>query len=69
MASAYIQQRRLRNVRLVQHFQLVWLDESFDEDNDDYHNSITVLREVVNTVNTFNDVDECIDFMNPMSFV
>jgi tetratricopeptide (TPR) repeat protein len=50
---------------MVQNFHLVWLDGSFGEVNsDDYHNSISKLREVVNTVNTFTDVNECVDFIN-----
>src|SRR6202044_3794632 len=50
--------------RMIQNFQLVWLDETIDEvNNDDCRNSITKLRQVVNTVNTFTDVDECIDFI------
>jgi hypothetical protein len=49
---------------MVQNFHLVWLDESIDETNDDCRNSITKLRQVVNTVNTFVDVDECINFIN-----
>jgi tetratricopeptide (TPR) repeat protein len=52
------------NARIVQNFHLVWLDGSIDETNDDCRNSITKLRQVVNTVNTFVDVDECIDFIN-----
>ena len=55
---------RLRNVRMVQNFHLVWLDENIDEKKDDFRNSITKLREVVNTINTFTDVNECIDFIN-----
>jgi tetratricopeptide (TPR) repeat protein len=51
------------NARIVQNFHLVWLDGSIDETNDDCRNSITKLRQVVNTVNTFVDVDECIDFI------
>ena len=50
--------------RTIQNFRLVWLDGSIDEVNDDDSiNSITKLRQVVNTVNTFTDVDECIDFI------
>ena len=55
---------RLRSTRMVQNFHLVWLDENMDENNDDFRNSIMKLREVVNTVNTFIDVDECIHFIN-----
>jgi hypothetical protein len=54
--------------RMVQNFHLVWLVGSIDEvSNDDYHNSILKLRQVVNTVNTFTDVDECIDFITDIN--
>ena len=54
-----------RSRRMVQNFHLVWLDGTIDEvKSDDCRNSITKLRQVVNTVNTFTDVDECIDFIN-----
>jgi tetratricopeptide (TPR) repeat protein len=50
---------------MVQNFHLVWLDGNIDEvNNDDCRKSIIQLRQVVNTVNTFIDVDECIDFIN-----
>jgi tetratricopeptide (TPR) repeat protein len=54
--------RRPPNVGIVQNFHLVWLDGNIDEANDaDCRNSITKLQQVVNTVNTFTDADECID--------
>jgi tetratricopeptide (TPR) repeat protein len=52
---------------MVQNFHLVWLDEKIDETNDDFRNSITKLREVVHTVNTFVNVDECIDFITDIA--
>ena len=56
---------RLHYVQTVQNFHLVWLDGSIDEVNDDNcRNSVTKLRQVVNTVNTFIDPDECIDFID-----
>ncbi len=55
---------RLPDARMVRIFYLVWLDGSIDEVNDnDCRNSIIKLRQVANTVNTFGDVDECIDFI------
>jgi tetratricopeptide (TPR) repeat protein len=43
----------------------VWLDGNIDEVNsDDYRNYITKLRQIVNTINTFIDANECIDFIN-----
>ena len=53
--------------RMIEHYHLVWLDESIDEvNNEDCHNSITKLRQVINNVNRFTDVDECIDFITDM---
>jgi tetratricopeptide (TPR) repeat protein len=52
-------------VRIVQNFRLIWLDGSINEvDNNDCRKTITKLRQVVNSVNTFMDADECIDFIN-----
>ncbi len=60
--------RRQLNTPVVQNFHLVWLDGDIDEVNDDgYRDSITKLRQVVNTVNTFDDVDECIDFITDIN--
>jgi Tfp pilus assembly protein PilF len=57
--------RRLRrppNVGMVQNFHLVWLDGNIDETNNQYYRkSIANLRQVVNSVNTFTNADECID--------
>jgi tetratricopeptide (TPR) repeat protein len=65
MGPPSIDARRRENAQMVQNFHLVWLDGSIDEmNNDDCRNSITQLRQVVNTVNTFIDVDECIEFIN-----
>jgi hypothetical protein len=64
MEASSMRPRRPLNVRMVQNFHLVWLDVSIDEtNNDDCSNSMAKLRQVVNTVNTFTDVDECIDFI------
>jgi tetratricopeptide (TPR) repeat protein len=63
-ASSSTRLRPAPNARIVQNFHLVWLDGSIDETNDDCRNSITKLRQVVNTVNAFVDVDECIDFID-----
>ena len=53
----------LLNAQMIQNFHLVWLDRSIDGSTDYYCTSITKLRQVINTVNTFVDVDECIDFI------
>ena len=55
---------RKPDVRIIQNYLVVWLDANIDENEDDYQNSIAMLREVSNTVNTFTDADECITFIN-----
>jgi hypothetical protein len=64
IASSSTRPRRLLTARMIQNFHLVWLDGSIDEANDDHLNSITKLRQFINTVNTFVAVDECIDFID-----
>src|SRR5271155_2540228 len=66
-APSNTKSQQLRNVRMVQNFHLVWLDGNINETNDDCRNSITKLRQVVNTVNTFVNVDECIDFITDIN--
>jgi tetratricopeptide (TPR) repeat protein len=52
------------DVRIIQNFRLIWLDSRIDEvNNDDSVNIITKLRQVVNAVNKFTDVDKCIEFI------
>lgn len=53
---------RSRNAHKVQNFHVVWLDSNIDVVNSAYcRNSIMRLRQVVNTINIFDQVDECID--------
>ncbi|CAF1434612.1 unnamed protein product [Adineta steineri] len=48
----------------VQNFLVVWLDENINEENNiDCQNTITKLREVVNAVNTFTNMEECVTFI------
>ena len=52
------------DARIVQNFLLIWLDGTINGiHNNDYCNTITQLRQMVNTVNVFTSVDECIDFI------
>ena len=54
--------RQPPNARMIQNFHLMWLDGNIDEiNNEDCRNSITKLRLVVNTVDTFTDADESMD--------
>ena len=53
--------------RMVQNVVLIWLDRNINEKNSDYQNTIIQLRRVVNTINTFTDVDKCIQFLDDMA--
>lgn len=53
--------------RFIQNYLLMWYDPTFDESNDKFHNSITRLRCIVNTIDTFNDADQCIDSLTDIN--
>ncbi|CAF1306253.1 unnamed protein product [Didymodactylos carnosus] len=49
----------------VQNFLVVWLNENIDEENNiDCQNIIIKLREVVNAVNIFTNIEECVTFIS-----
>ncbi|CAF3967619.1 unnamed protein product [Adineta steineri] len=55
------------NTSIFQNYQLVWLDAHIDEHNDsNYRNTITILRRIINYVTTFNEVDECMNYIGKM---
>jgi hypothetical protein len=49
--------------RIIENFVVVWLDPQVDEFKDDYEKSITQLRRIVNSIKTYNDIDECLQFL------
>ena len=53
---------RRADIRSLQSSLLIWLDNDIDDNNEDCRSTVTELRRVVNDINTFTDVDECIDF-------
>ena len=56
--------RQRINVRMMQNVLLIWLDANIDEENNaDCRHTVTQLRRVVNTVDTFTDGEECINFI------
>jgi hypothetical protein len=59
--SKYVVPRKRINTQMVQNVLLMWLDNNIDDNSDDCRNTITHLRPVVNTINTFTDVDQCVD--------
>ncbi|CAF3820338.1 unnamed protein product [Rotaria sordida] len=58
--------RRTDTNEIIQNFLLIWLDAKTDESNEDYHNSIKHLRRTVNTIKTFQDTEECIDYISKL---
>jgi len=50
-------------MHVAQNFLLIWLDSSIDKSNEDCQNSLTELRRIVNTVKTYTDADECVEFI------
>ena len=50
--------------RRVQNFALLWLDSNTDESDQDFQHSLSQLRSIVATIDTFTDVDRCLDFLN-----
>ncbi|CAF1072341.1 unnamed protein product [Rotaria sp. Silwood1] len=54
---------RSSRIRIVQNFVLLWLDSNINESNEDFKHSLTQLRRIVNTINTFIDSDQCINFL------
>jgi hypothetical protein len=61
MKDASIRQRF--DLRMMQSVLLTWLDTNMDDNNEDSRNMVTQLRCAINTVNTFTDADQCIDFL------
>ncbi len=51
-------------LHIIPNFLLVWLDTNIDViNNDDSRNTLTELRQVVDTINTFVDVNQCMNFL------
>jgi tetratricopeptide (TPR) repeat protein len=54
------------NVQMVQNVHLIWLDNNIDDNSTDCRNTITQLQCAVNTINTFTDGEDCIQFIDSM---
>ena len=50
--------------RVVQNFLLVWLDANFNEISADFKTSLKYLRQVVASIETFTDAEECVTFLD-----
>ncbi|CAF2667815.1 unnamed protein product [Rotaria sp. Silwood2] len=49
---------------IVQNFLLIWLDAKVDESSEGYSNSIKHLQRTVNIIETFQDTEECVDYIS-----
>ncbi|CAF3768779.1 unnamed protein product [Rotaria sp. Silwood1] len=58
--------RRTDTHAIIQNFLLIWLDAKIDESNEDYHNPIKHLQRIVNTIEIFQDVKECIGYISKL---
>jgi hypothetical protein len=59
--------RRRVNIKIVQNVLLIWLDSNIDDRNADCRNTIIQLRRVVNTINTFCDGEQCVEFVRTIN--
>ena len=50
--------------RVFQNFLLVWLDANFNESSADFKSSLKYLRQVVASIETFTDAEECVKFLD-----
>ena len=55
--------RRRGNIKMMQNVLLIWLDANINDNNADNRNTITQLRQVINTIETFEDSENCIQFL------
>ena len=57
---------RRMNIQIVQNVLLIWLDNNIDEKSADYRNTMTQLRRAVNSINTYTDGEQCVEFLEKM---
>ncbi|CAF4140368.1 unnamed protein product [Rotaria sp. Silwood2] len=58
--------RRFRR-RIFENFLLIWLYPDLDESSNDYRDAMAQLRCIMNTIETFLDLDECLDFLTEIN--
>jgi Tfp pilus assembly protein PilF len=60
-------QSKHTNAQMIQNTLLIWLDGNIDTKNDEYGGAISQFRRVINTVKTFTNGDECIQFIEGLN--
>ncbi|UJR18739.1 hypothetical protein I4U23_005645 [Adineta vaga] len=51
------------NIQRLQNVLLIWLDSNIDTTTEDYQNTIVELQRIINTVSTYTNSDQCIEFI------
>lgn len=59
--------KRSGRLSLAQNYLLIWLDSNLNASDEDFANSLGQLREVVNTINTYTDYHQCLQFIHEAS--
>jgi hypothetical protein len=65
--SKSVVRRQRNNMKMVQNVHLIWLDNRINDNSADCCNTITQLKSVINTINTYTDGEECIEFFKSMT--
>ncbi|CAF0907726.1 unnamed protein product [Adineta steineri] len=65
--STNITTNRCMNMQRMQNVLLVWLDNDINHDNADCSNTIKQLKRVVNSINTFTDGEQCLEFIQTIT--
>lgn len=53
----------MRQIHSIENFIIIWLDLDINEFDEDTKKSLTSLRQVVDSIKIFNNVDQCIDYL------
>ncbi|CAF1400201.1 unnamed protein product [Adineta steineri] len=61
-------ENRRMNMQRMRSVLLIWLDNNVKDHDADCNNSINQLKRVVTNVNTFTDVEQCVDFIQTTTY-
>ena len=66
--SENLQDVQQLDARMVQNTLLIWLDSKIDEANTDCQNTIIHLRQVINAISIFTNIDDCVQFLEKIQY-
>ncbi len=58
---------KFKKSHFVQNYILIWLDSNIAEYDQYYQSSIFQFRSIINSINTFIEIDQCIDFLTDVN--